>query len=94
MYTPSTRSESISALEVTQALEALNLAPVPEREIKEQIEHALTETDAGRFATTGKRSHHVMGRLMRVLRGRVEGRRLESLVRTRLAAATPEGIPA
>ena len=88
------QSESISAADVRQALDELNLGPATEREINERLDRALADADAARFATPEKRVRWVMGRLMRELIGRAAGRRLLALVRDRLQMPAPEGIPA
>ncbi len=92
------RVETITPEDVRIALDLLEMRPATDEEVSGHIERAVVASAPPRFATPEKRLRYLMGQLMRMLIGRVEGRRVWALLCARLGAVQPsparEGVGA
>jgi glutamyl-tRNA(Gln) amidotransferase subunit E len=70
---------------VATVLAELELQPLDAEQVRGRIAALLTSQDPKRFGTAAQRQRHVMGRLMRTCRGRVEGALAARLVAEELA---------
>ena len=79
--------ESITDDDVHTAL--LEIRPATERALRRSVDDAVAACESHRFKTDAKRVRYLMGRLMRELIGRVDGRRLRELIFEKLATGQP-----
>ena len=71
-------------------LDELQITPIEDDELDAVVADAILESEEMAFKAPGQRHRYLMGRLMRDLVGRVEGKRLADCLAEQIPAGAPE----